>query len=199
MKRSSRALVVSATVATLASCREDGRDCGEPLYAGNATDEAWRAIVDGEDDLSFDDADGPTITLPAEGQILPRTDEPPELAWTSPIASAPRRRTRHFARRTPAPEFSDLLARAFWGTALAHQPPITDDIYHLRIDVPGRDCPIAVLTTELSWRVDSASWETMRDATGTLSIEITSAYLTENRITEGPYRPSARRAFSIEP
>jgi hypothetical protein len=36
----------------------------------------------------------------------------------------------------------------------------------------------------------------MRDAGGTLSMTLTSAYLTENRVSEGPYRTSAR-TFSI--
>jgi hypothetical protein len=76
---------------------------------------------------------------------------------------------------------------------------VTSDIYYLQIDVPGRSCPYRVLTTYEDWLVDEGGWVAMRAAAGqTISIRILGAYLTENRVTEGPYAPAASRTFVVE-
>jgi hypothetical protein len=81
-------------------------------------------------------------------------------------------------------------------TAEAHLPPYTGDIYLVQVTVPGRECPVQVLTSELSWQIDEASWAIMAGAGGqALSVQITSAYLQENRLKEGPYRMATPRTF----
>ncbi len=156
-------------VMALVGCSGSDDPCGEPAYGGDATDEAWRTMVDGEARVMTGHAEAPTIVEPTGGQTISAGAGPMLISWTSPIAKVP------------------------------HLPPVTSDVYLVHITVPGRECPIALLTTEEEWRLDASSWDLMRSAGGNLSIEITAAYLAENRITEGPYRPAAPTTFTIGP
>lgn len=162
-------------VVLFCACGANDDPCGEPQYGGKATDEAWRTMVDGEAHVTAGDPQAVTITAPTEGQAVSGGAGPLLLSWTSPLAAKP-------------------LA------LLPHLAPVTGDIYLVSITVPGRSCPLERLTTDRSWQLESGDWDTMRSASGgTLSVQITSAYLTENRITEGPYRPAAARKFTIGP
>jgi hypothetical protein len=197
--RPARTPFVVAAGLALAGCGGSDETCGEPLYAGAASDEAWRTMVDAEDDVSSGDPLAAVIEVPAEGQTFDAAAPPPRLSWTSSLAAGPRRhRPIRATRAGVAPSPWPRVARFLIASAQAHLPPITGDIHALDIRVPGRNCPIAVLTTDLFWQVDESSWAAMRDAGGTLSMTLTSAYLTENRVSEGPYRTSAR-TFSIAP
>jgi hypothetical protein len=187
-----------AALLVAAGCGGGSTGCGEPVYAAGATDEAWRTMVDGESSATAGDAHAPSFTTPSEGQAFASSDGAPVFAWTSPIALSGPGATRFVA--TAQRSRWDRLLGLFIGTAEAHLPPVTGDIYFIHIHAPGRDCSYDVLTTDLSWQVDDAGWAAMAGAAGqTLSIDITSAYLTENRITEGPYQPASPRTFSVAP
>lgn len=186
----------------LVACSGSPDPCSEPTYEGAATDEAWRTMVDGEDRAQVSATNAATFTLPAEGQEFAKDDPPPRFAWASPLAQSRVSPRTPFAQAGPAHtwrSFGDRLLSLFVGTAYAHLPPVTGDLYYLQIDVPGRTCPLRVLTTNLYWQVDDPSWALLRAAAGqTISVRILSAYLTENRISEGPYQPALPRTFKVK-
>jgi hypothetical protein len=83
-------------------------------------------------------------------------------------------------------------------TAEAHLAPFTGDLYWVQVQVPGRQCPLEVLTSDLEWQLDEGTWTTLRDAAGKdLTVQVTSAYLVQNRITEGPYQLASPTAFRV--
>jgi hypothetical protein len=67
----------------------------------------------------------------------------------------------------------------------------------VEVSTPGGKCPVAqVLTSELSWQLDATSWaELGKNADKQLTVQVTSAYLQENRVTEGPYQLATPRTF----
>jgi hypothetical protein len=157
-----------AMLVAAAACGDDGGGDCEPLYQGGATDEAWRTMVDAKARVQVGSPMAVTFTAPSEGQIMTGGDAPPLISWSSPLAKP-------------------------------HLPPVTGDVYLVEIGVPGRECPVNVLTTDESWQLDAASWAAVtaggaHDAT----VTVTSAYLVEGRITEGPFQPSTPRTFKIQ-
>ena len=177
---------------------EETPTCGEPLYGGAATDEAYMTMVDALQ-KPMDSSRAVTVTSPPEGETLAASSAPPLLTWTSPLRASldrdtPSRlaRASHRSSRGPLAWLGELLVP----TAEAHLPPFTGDIYLVQLTVPGRECPIEVLTSELSWQMDAASWNLVAGANGqNLSLQVTSAYLQENRLKEGPYRLATPRTF----
>lgn len=205
MKHASLARLASFVLATaaLAACDDHAGPtindpCGEPAYGGAASDEAWLSIVDAEKNTQADDAHAATIMAPAEGQVLPATS-PPTFAWTSPLSAArlpDGKASGAHARPTPWWRRARSL---FVGTAHAHLPPVTGTVHYLKIAIPGAACPVRAFTTLSSWTPDAAAWSKLTAAAGqTLTLEIVSAYLRDNRVTEGPYRPTAPRSFQIQ-
>lgn len=172
--------------------------CGEPLYGGSATDEAWMTMVDALQ-KSADASKAVTLVSPSEAQTFAADATPPRFSWTSPLASAvelnaPSRYAQAHPRRAPGP--LAWLGELLVPTAHAHLPPVTGDIHLVQVTVPGRECPIEVLTTDLEWQVDAASWQAMGEAAGQdLTVQVTSAYLKDNRMTEGPFRLATPRTF----
>lgn len=152
-----------------AACGSDD-ECGEPSYGGAATDEAWHSMVDGKARAMAGNAMAPSFTAPAAGTSVPASGAAPRLTWTSPIA------------RKVAP----------------HLPPVTDDIYLVEVTAPGRKCPVSMLTTQLEWALSADDWATLKGSPGEMSASIWSAYLIENRITEGPFTPAAPLTFKVE-
>ncbi|WP_224244935.1 hypothetical protein [Hyalangium gracile] len=177
---------------------EEPTKCGEPLYGGSATDEAWMTMVDAQK-KPMDASRAVTLMTPSEGETLTANAAPPLISWTSPLRASlerhqPGRLARAFPRRSPGP--LAWLGELLVPTAEAHLPPYTGDIYLVQVTVPGRECPLEVLTSELSWQMDAASWSTIAGANGQeLSIQVTSAYLQENRLKEGPFRMATPRTF----
>jgi hypothetical protein len=152
-----------------------GDPCGEPKYAGNGTDEAWRTMVDARARVTAGGAQAPSFTTPAEGQVLAKAGGPPRIAWSSPLA------------RKPA------------GVRAPHLPPVTDDVYLVEITVPGQECPVDLLTTNLEWQLSDAEWAVVAAAApGSVSVHLIGAYLLENRITEGPFSPAAPLTLRVE-
>lgn len=209
MKTLSRKLLwtsLSAALLALApACDNDepeADECGEPLYGGDATDEAWRSLVDAKDKATAS-AEAVTLESPTEGQAYIGTDAPPTWRWTSPIASL----TPGAAPLTPSPQVRPRdegrsvlawLGNLILPSAEAHLPPFTGDIYWVQVTVPGRTCPVEMLTSNLEWQLDAATWDTLRGAIGQdLSIQVTSAYLVENRLREGPYKLATPRTVHM--
>lgn len=190
----------SALLLLTSACgkEEEAPQCGEPLYGGSATDEAWMTMVDAQK-REMNDSQAVTLVSPGEGQVFAANATAPVFSWTSPLAALPARDTSsQLARAYPRSSRGPLawLGELLVPTAEAHLPPFTGDIYLVQVNVPGRTCPLQVLTSDLSWQVDEASWAAMGEAAGQeLSVQVTSAYLLENRLKEGPYRLATPRAF----
>ena len=209
MKTPSRKLLwtscAAALLALAPACDGDSSDteCGEPLYGGDATDEAWRTLVDAKD-RAADSAQAVTLESPTAGQSYSTIDAPPTWRWTSPLASwlpgsgpvvpaSPQARPRDTGRSVLA-----WLGHLVLPSAEAHLPPFTGDIYWVQVTVPGRQCPVELLTSNLEWQLDAATWETLRGAVDQdLTVQVTSAYLVQNRLREGPYRLEAPRTIRM--
>jgi hypothetical protein len=198
-----RSILVSFCGVTLlllgSACgKEEEQKCGEPLYGGSATDEAWMTMVDAQKKAA-DASKAVTVTAPAEGEVHPANTPPPRISWTSPLrASLERDTPGRLALAFPRPSRGPLawLGELLLPTAEAHLPPFTGDIYLVQVTVAGRECPVQVLTSELSWQVDEDSWAIMAGAKDQpLSVQITSAYLQDNRLKEGPFRMATPRTF----
>lgn len=179
----------------LLACHEPPPDACEPVYGGSASDEAWRTMFDGESRAEVDPVQSPMISTPTEGQAYAAADPAPRLTWTSTLALAPTRRGGAPTRWARA---VDWLAGVVERRAEAHLPPITGAVYFIHFDIAGRACPYNVLTTETSWQVDADAWAAMKAASAQpISVRMTGAYLTENRISEGPFRLAAPRTFTV--
>lgn len=174
--------------------------CGEPSLGGRASDESYRTMVDARDNAVVDDSDSPVVTTPEGDAVIAATGDAPVFAWSSELsaslAPAP----------PPAPALTpreasplDMLSEALIPKALAHLPPVTGDVYLVEIAIPDRQCPVAAHTTDLEWQLSADDFAVLKEATGKdLTLNIISAYLTENRVSEGPYKPSAPTTFRVE-
>lgn len=163
-------LLVGLFLLGAAACGHSASDaCGQPEYGGKASDEAWLSMVDGEARTVADDAKAAAFTTPAEGAAVPSAT-PAAFNWTGGAVASSNK---------------------------PHLPPVTGAIYYIKVTIPGRVCPLRALTTTTTWTPSAASWAIIAAATGTVSASIQSAYLRENRITEGPYRPTADRTFTL--
>jgi hypothetical protein len=143
-----------------------------------------------------------TLVSPEPGQTYAADATPPRWSWTSPLrASLVRPATQGqlaLAHPRARPSVFAWLGELLIPTAQAHLPPYTGDLYWVQVTVPGRQCPVEVLTSELEWQLDAASWEALGAARGQdLSIQVTSAYLKSNQVTEGPFRLDAPRTFRL--
>lgn len=195
----STACVAALALATSA-CDTDSTDCGEPLYAGKATDEAWRAMVDVKQ-RPTDSSRAVTLLSPTEGQQYAADATPPTFEWSSPLrASLVRPQQGALALQAaprPSRSFTAWLGDLLLPSAQAHLPPFTGDLYWVEISAPGGTCPVVqVLTSDLSWQPDTNTWaELGKHAGEPLSVQVMSAYLVQNRVTEGPYRLETPRTF----
>ena len=204
-RRLPRSVLVVACAALLSAAAcvappEPGACAEEPVYAGRATDEAWRAVLDGQARAAPNDPKAATVQVPAEGDRFPTDGAPPTLTWTSPLqvagaVGAPL--TRVPGHRRPAPSPFDVVTGFLLPAAHAHLAPLTGDVYFVQFDIPGRPCPWGVLTTNLEYPLDAETWAQLQTAKGQpITMRVTSAYLTDNRITEGPFI-AAPRTFTV--
>lgn len=196
----------AALLALAPACNDEETEadaCGEPLYGGEATDEAWRAMVDAKSKAAVSDQ-AVTLVSPTEGQSYSTTGEtPPTWQWTSPIASwvpgsAPSVPASLPARPREGRSVLAWLGNLVLPSAEAHLPPFTGDLYQVQVTVPGRKCPVELLTSNLEWTLDAATWDTLRGAVDQdVSIQVLSAYLVENRLREGPYKLATPRTIHM--
>lgn len=194
----STACVAALALATSA-CDPDTTDCGEPLYAGKSTDEAWRALVDVKQ-RPLDASRAVNLLSPSEGEVYPAGATPPTWEWSSPLRASLQRPGQGALAVQAAPRssrsFTAWLGDLLVPTAHAHLPPYTGDLYWVEISAGGA-CPVAqVVTSELSWQMDATTWaELGKHAGKDLTVQVMSAYLVQNRVTEGPYRLAEPRTF----
>ncbi|HEX5749873.1 MAG TPA: hypothetical protein VFZ09_26820 [Archangium sp.] len=199
VKHLSTACVAALALATSACEQGTATDCGEPLYAGKSTDEAWRALVDVKQ-RPLDASRAVNLLSPSPGEVYPADATPPTWEWTSPLRASLRRPGPGMLALESAPRpsrsFGAWLGDLLLPTAHAHLPPYTGDLYWVEISAGG-ECPVAqVVTSELSWQLDTATWEALGKHAGKdLTVQVMSAYLVQNRVTEGPYRLAEPRTF----
>jgi hypothetical protein len=163
------------------------------------------SMVDGETRVTSSDTKAPSFTTPTEGQTFPSTGTAPLVQWTAGSVgsgattglflfdeSCPTRTAR---RRPLWKRLTDLLVSDAW----AHLPPVTGAVYYVRFVITGRACEVRLLTTETSWQLTPAAWEAFKasPAGSSIRIKMSAAYLRDNRITEGPFKPSTERTFVI--
>ena len=172
-------------VFALAGC---GSPCPQPFFDGDGNDEAWRTMLDGEARARADDSKAIQVFFPADGAVISASGAPPKFYWTTPLSASrdPAAPRGILANRSPS-----WLSRAggwVYSSAWAHRPPVTGPVHFLRIAVPNRACPLEVLTTRNEWTPNEAAWALLKTfTTRTLTFDSFSAYLQENRITEGPF------------
>lgn len=198
---------LALTVAASACGGKTG-DCGEPIY-DETSDEAWRSMIDQESRVMRLDEKAPRLIEPSEGQTYRAGDPPPTLKWTSPLHAAipgdSAGGALAKAARSAAPQRStapwDRIAELFVGVAWAHGPVVNGDIYDLKITVPGRKCPIEILTAKKTeFAISAETWRAIAATNGQpLAIEITGAYMRDNHVKEGPYRSAQPRTFKVVP
>lgn len=190
-----------ALIATLAGgCPSEPCASEEPAYGGLGNDEVWLTLRERKAQAAAGD-DAPTIIAPTASAVLPAADVP-TFAWESPLKIA-------LAPHVPAPLFRhdapSLLQRAIAGAshalipvAHAHLAPVSSDVYLVDLLLPGRECPVSIVTSELSHELDTETWSLLRESGGAeITMQLTSAYLSSGNITEGPYQ-AADVAFTIE-
>ena len=167
----------------------------EPEYGGDGTDEAWRAMVDAKARAEVG-GDAATVVVPAaDSAVAPGTP----FEWQSPLKlssslplTVPTPGPGQARRRSPGFQqtLRDAVNAAFAvvvPVAHAHLPPVTSDVQLIDLLVPGRTCSLQVLTTELTHTLSADGWEALVEADGDITLELTSAFLTEGRVTEGPF------------
>ena len=92
------------------------------------------------------------------------------------------------------------LSQLMYSSAWAHLPPVTGPVHLLRITVPKQTCPIEVLTTRTEWIPSSDAWAQLKDTGAqSLKLDVFSAYLQENRISEGPFHFARPLTFTVAP
>jgi hypothetical protein len=195
MKTLSLTCVAALSLAT--SACDSSSECGEPLYVGKASDEAWRALVDVKQ-RPANSSMAVTLVSPTEGELYATDAAPPRWEWTSPLSASLDRARPGALAASPrsSRSFTAWLGELLLPTAHAHLPPFTGDIYWVEVSTPGSKCPVAqVLTPDLSWQLDANTWAELGKSGPSFSIQVTSAYLQENRVTEGPYTLATPRTF----
>lgn len=187
MKRALRVVGVVVVFSSAGAGCVDDCNAVEPAYAGAATDEVWRVMLDAR--ANAEESTDVEVVVPAAGDEVKQGDDPPAFAWDSTLVAAvelPRFPDARAHRRRARGLLDDVSALLF-PAALAHQPPITSDVYFLEIDVPGRTCPVAALTTLESMIFADDDWDVVTSAPGERTLHLLSAFVTENRVTEGPF------------
>lgn len=194
---------VGVGLALSAAACTPGESCAdEPAYGGLGNDEVWLTLSDARARAEQGE-DAATVVAPAANDVFLADDGAPTFQWTSPLklaaaAGGPMPLLRRPQPRGALAAILDAAARVVVPEANAHLPPVSSDAYLVDIGVPGRACPVSIVTTELRHTLDDTTWGALQEAKGQdLSITITSGYLDTGRLTEGPYR-SAAVTFRVE-
>lgn len=216
LRRASLVLPLALSVAALVACPAPTDPCapvaasedeeatagGEgAAYGGDGNDEVWVTLYDARERATTG-GDAAVVVKPAAGESLPADGAPPVFEWSSAlkITLGPWQPSSPL-RGAPRPLFDRALAaasRALIPQAHAHLPPVTSDAYLLEVVVPGKQCPVSIVTTELTHTLDEGTWGALKEAAGQdLTLRITSAYLASGRVTEGPFR-SDDVSFRVE-
>jgi hypothetical protein len=166
----------------------------EPIYGGETTDEAWRDMWDKQRNTTESAMYGANLVSPTEGASMAPTS-PGAFVWTTTLAAAPAvpggAPVRHV--RAPTPWRVDFIPEA-----LAHGNPVTGPVHWLRFIIAGRD-DIHVFTTETQWTPTETQWAPFAATAGAeIRLEVVSAYMTQNRVVQGPYKAPIVRRFRVQ-
>lgn len=164
-------------------------DEADVVYAGNASDEAIERLWDKRCHASSDAGLAPELASPVDGASVP-AETPVELEWEGGVALAP------VPRIHTAPGGGSRFQLSFGlPVAWAHLPPITGWVY--LVELRGAGGSLWLFTTERSWTPDPVAWNRMVSM-GRIEVRITSAYLNQNVVEEGPYASGQASVFTIE-
>jgi len=169
-----------AVPAILYPDEQAGDDAG-PVASDEALERVWDRRCRAERI-----AGAAAITSPAQGSTVSRAEF--SLAWEQTIAAAP--------ARSPAPAAKGpALPRLSFGIreAAAHLPPVTGWVYLVEVRQVDRPS-IWVFTTRHEWRPDPVARAGL--GTGPVTVQITSAYLRNNVVEEGPWL-GEERSFEV--
>jgi hypothetical protein len=70
------------------------------------------------------------------------------------------------------------------------------------VNIAGAGMPeeIDVLSlTTTSWTPDAEAWAKITQATGTVTVTVTTAYARDGVVTEGPFQPTQHPGFTVGP
>lgn len=176
-----------------------GPKCPEPYYGGEGTDEVWAVLDDAKGRATVDDMRAAQLKSPASGSTV-STAKKATFSWTSSL-SAQHHVPLHAIRNTPVlagvgSSFGQWLLDSIAG----HLPAVTGTVHWLRFDT-GKACPaVELVTTASVWEPEDAAWEQLKGAgSAKVTVNVISAYVTSNRITEGPFKPSTPATFTLAP
>ncbi len=173
----------------LSACGAD--PCDDPLYDGGTQDEAFRAVVDAEKHLEVGSPRAPTVTSPTADQAF---TAPAAFTWTSPL------RVEGFRTRPSPPRrgWFDRALSLVISEAQAHGEPYTGDLYDVTVRSEGGKCLARVITGNLAFTPPDELWARFAAEGAPLELSIASAYLRDDRVTEGPFAPAAPVRFTVE-
>ncbi|WP_373048676.1 hypothetical protein [Vulgatibacter sp.] len=157
------------------------------VYDGDASDEAIERVWDKRCTAEAV-AGAATLSEPAAGAVV-GSSVPATLRWEQAIAALPGGATRLQAPAGVMPQLAFGLPLAW-----AHLPPVTGWVYLVEMKLADGSS-LWLFTTERSWQPDPIAWRRLVGS-GEVSVEITSTYLNQNVIEEGPWL-GERRTFSI--
>ncbi len=187
-----KALLASLSLVVLCACGS-APTCPEPFYDGKGSDESWRSMQDGEARATKDDTKAVTLFAPTANQSFPSAT-PFKLTWSTPLTASLDRPAR--ARPSTLSQLGNFIYSSAW----AHLPPVTGPLHLLRISDGTNACPIEVVTTRLEWTPNDAAWAKLKEKAGKkLTLDVYSAYLLENRISEGPFHLTKPVGFTVTP
>ena len=211
-------LLVGTAIAVLAvACgKSKGGEQGDPRcddaivpFQGYSTDEACKTMLDAEDagQVVVGGLNAPAITSPTNGTAIAASATSLDIRWSSPLdLDGDAFLILPPAAAAPRPFWARLLRDLAWmPIAEAHLPPMTGALHMIKIfGLPGNTTPYYLaFTTRLHFLLTNTEMTHVVAVTGTsMRIQITDAYLTENRIaqpsTDGPFRDANDVYFHVQ-
>ena len=192
-------LGICLVAAFFVRCGEDDGEtaglCGDArlppvIYDGVASDEAIERVWD-KRCLAKEHAGAAALASPEEGSAVP-AGKAPMMRWAQEIAAAPQP-----ARPGERRDGGFVLPSLSFGIeeARAHLPPVTGWVYLIEM-IPSSGETVWLFTSLESWRPDPVSWRRLSGAE-TITVRITSAYLNQNVVEDGPWL-GPERSFRLE-
>lgn len=216
MRSRSALLVSTSLIVAVATAACSGGDDGggnaacsleEVRYEGYSTDETCLTLADAEDaDAVFSGGpNAPVLVTPTDGGVIPSSAAVVTVQWETPLDLDTTFARRPAPARPAATSWSALAWQALSpvSVAHAHEPPVTGAIHRLRFrGIGGDDAPVDVFTSLLSYTLDAQLLADVKATTGPISIELTSMFVTENRIvdpvTDGPFAMPEPAVVTVE-
>jgi hypothetical protein len=221
------AVFAAGILAVACTGKKSGGDVPDPRcdeavvpYEGKATDEACKTMLDAEDagQVVSGTVNATIVVLPSNGQSIAATASALTITWTSPIDAdgdvflfdhrAPKNEKLAFGAARHDRGMAHDIARQLVeminpiSTAWAHLPPITGALHMVRITgITGRTTPFLLFTTALHTMLVGSNLSPILATSTPMDIQLTSAYMTENRIvtpsTDGPFRATTATTIHV--